>query len=124
MSVYVNTGNQRSSNGYRGSAIYDDVQAQRDGLVCKEPPYDNHIVVQALRRGESDTCPLKHTEKIPQPTSSGNRSNIEDLYSKPTTFKRKADDDGYDSSHRTRSVPLQEGENLLVENELYNTKPT
>ena len=124
--VYVNTGSQRTSSSlYRGSdEVYDDVQAQRLSLMCKEPPYDNHIMVQALQRGE--TCPLKQSDEEPvkasPTTSKGGSGNVEELYTKPAAFKKKTEDDGYDSCNSTASIPLQEGENLLVENELYHSK--
>ena len=124
--VYVNTGSQRTSSSlYRGSdEVYDDVQAQRQSLMCKEPPYDNHIMVQGIQRGE--TCPLKQSVKAPvnasPTTSKGDSDNVEGLYTKPATFKKKTEDDGYDSCNSTTSIPLQEGENLLVENELYHSK--
>ena len=51
--VYANTGSQRTSSSlYRGSdEVYDDVQAQRLSLMCKEPPYDNHIMVKDTSTG-------------------------------------------------------------------------
>ena len=125
--VYVNTGSQRTSSSlYRGSdEVYDDVQAQRLSLMCKEPPYDNHIMVKTLQRGE-EVCPLKNSDESPTQTSpttsKGGTDNVEELYTKPAAFKKKTDDDGYDSCNSTSSIPLQEGENLLVENELYHSK--
>ena len=124
--VYVNTGSQRTSSSlYRGSdEVYDDVQAQRQSLMCKEPPYDNHIMVKTLQRGE--TCPLKNSDEAltdtSPTTSKGGSDNVEELYTKPAAFKKKTDDDGYDSCNSASSIPLQEGENLLVENELYHSK--
>ena len=125
--VYVNTGSQRTSSSlYRGSdEVYDDVQAQRLSLMCKEPPYDNHIMVKTLQRGE-EVCPLKNSDEAPAhtspTTSKDSTDNVEELYTKPAAFKKKTDDDGYDSCNSASSIPLQEGENLLVENELYHSK--
>ena len=82
-------------------------------------------MVKTLQRGE-EVCPLKNSDEAPAhtspTTSKDSTDNVEELYTKPAAFKKKTDDDGYDSCNSTSSIPLQEGENLLVENELYHSK--
>ena len=118
--IYVNTVDHSTS--CRGNDIYDDVQAQCLSLVCKEPPYDNHIMVKALKKGELAKCQLNYSSKNHvQVSPTASMANIEDLYSKPSTTKKKTDDDGYDSNSSSCTA-LQEGEILLVENELYQSR--
>ncbi len=125
LAVYENEGSKRKS--IRSSAIYDDVQSPDWPAGVKEPPYDNHISVGRFRKGEAAKINAKGSNQNEAPGHVGQRSEIEDLYSKPRPAKKKKPGkaqkpkEEQDSSNASTPV-LQEGEALLVENELYHSR--
>lgn len=124
--VYENHMGKTGTGSYRDSGvIYDDVigQSSSSGAAhYREPHYDNHIsALEALRNGNVQKTPVQNGKKSNKNVLPSTSANIEDLYSKPNAVRKRLEEDA-NHSHSTASVTLQEGETLLVENELYHSK--
>ena len=106
--VYVNTRDRPARYSVKiPSAIYDDV----DGQVRNT--YETHILTNYPGTSEVQNRAM-------------NEISVEDTKpktkeSQAKTNRKKSDDDGYDSNSQS-SIALQEGETLLVENDLYDSK--
>ena len=106
--VYVNTRDKPVRYSVKiPSAIYDDV----DGQVRNT--YETHILPNCPGTSE-DQDNTRNETSVPdtKPKTKESCTNKD---------RKKSDDDGYDSNSNS-SIALQEGETLLMENDLYDSK--
>ena len=118
--IYVNTRDEPVRYSTKiPSAIYEDVDGQDLKVKSVDTTCATHILVNCPKCKLSDNDEEKSNTRN-NTIRADNLSSFKDLCSKQDTTRKKSTDNGNDNDSY-KSIVLQEGETLLVENSLYNS---